>query len=448
MKLTRNWMIAIAAGAAALAGGEWYHHRAALAAAAAAELASEDAGHVQAQLGDINLSAASTGLVISNLDVLIKCRASGQITKFPYDVSDHVKKGDLLVQLDPSDEQPIVDQAVAQVAISQARLDEAKLNAEVADLDLQTATEKADADITAAQVKANNLHNTADRQRQLLEQKLAAPQDYESAQTLAAQADADLEAAVIAKEELKSQAASVEVKKHDVDLAEAQLSSDKIALANAQLQLSYTTITAPMDGVVADVEVEMGTIISSAISNIGGGTTVMTLSDLSKIFVNASVDESDIGGVRVGQSVEITADAFPGKEFSGQVVRIATQGVNTSNVVTFTVKIEVTSKDKDLLKPQMTANVSIIEASRQNVVLVPTAAVFRKDGNVYVTLVKDDGSKEDREVQTGINDGTNVEITSGLQAGETVVLRRSDVGGRWAGQGPARMLGMPLGGRR
>jgi RND family efflux transporter MFP subunit len=446
--MTRNRIIAIAAGAALLLSGwGWYHHHAAAAQAAAA-LASEDMGRAQAQIGNINLSVGSTGLVVSNLDVMIKCQASGQITKFPYDVSDHVKKGDLLLQLDPSDEQPLVDQAAAQVAISQAKLEEAKLNAEVAELDLQTATEKADADITAAQVKANNLHNTADRQRQLLEQKLAAPQDYESAQTLAAQADADLEAAVIAKEELKSQAASAQVKKHDIDLAEAQLKNDQIALANAQLQLSYTTVNAPMDGVVADVEVELGTIISSAISNIGGGTTVMTLSDLSKIFVNASVDESDIGGVRVGQPVEITADAFPATEFSGKVVRIATQGVNTSNVVTFLVKIEVTSENKGLLKPQMTTNVEIVENSRQNVVLVPTAAVFRKDMDTYVTLVKDDGSKEDRQVRTGVNDGTNAEIISGLEAGQTVVLRRSDMGGRWSGQALARSLGNPLGGRR
>ncbi len=445
--MTRNRIIGIVAAATAITSmWGWYYHRAR--AAESQLLATEDVIHSAAQIGDINLSVASTGLVISNLDVAIKCRASGQIIKFPYDVSDHVKKGDLLVQLDPSDEQPFVDQAGAEVAISQARLAEAKLNAQVADLDLQTATEKADADITAAQVKATNLRNTADRQRTLLEQKLAAPQDYETAQTDAAQADADLQAAIIAKQELKSQAASVLVKKQDVDLAEAQLRSDQIALANAQQQLSYTTITAPMDGVVADVEVELGTIISSAISNVGGGTTVLTLSDLSKIFVNASVDESDIGGVRVGQPVEITADAYPGKEFSGQVVRIATQGVNTSNVVTFTVKIEVTSPNKDLLKPQMTTNVSIIEASRRHVVLVPTAAVFRKDRDMWVTVVKGDGSTEDEEVRTGVNDGTNEEIVSGVEAGQTVVVRRGDVNGRWSGLGAVRPLGLPLGGRR
>ena len=95
---------------------------------------------------------------------------------------------------------------------------------------------------------------------------------------------------------------------------------------------------------------------------------------MSHIFVLASVDESDIGGVKVGQKVNITADAFPGKTFTGSVVRIATQGVNVSNVVTFEVKIEVISADKNLLKPQMTANVQVIEASKSNVVMIPMMA--------------------------------------------------------------------------
>ena len=207
--MTRNRIIGIVAAATAITSmWGWYYHRAR--AAESQLLATEDVIHSAAQIGDINLSVASTGLVISNLDVAIKCRASGQIIKFPYDVSDHVKKGDLLVQLDPSDEQPFVDQAGAEVAISQARLAEAKLNAQVADLDLQTATEKADADITAAQVKATNLRNTADRQqhaagrRNWRRRRITKPRE-----TDAAQADADLQAASIAKEELKSQAVAL-----------------------------------------------------------------------------------------------------------------------------------------------------------------------------------------------------------------------------------------------
>ncbi|MGA3066778.1 MAG: efflux RND transporter periplasmic adaptor subunit [Tepidisphaeraceae bacterium] len=446
--MKRNWMSGmwIAAAVVVAAGGFYYRHVRQVQAAAAA---SSDVVHAVAEIGNISQNVATTGLVISNLDVQIKCQASGQVIKFPFDVSDHVKSGDLLLQVDPTDERRMADQAQAAVAISQAKLQEAKLNATVAELDLQTATEQAESNLQSAQIKATNLQNKADRQQQLLLQKLAAPEDYETAQTDAAAAAADLQTAKIAKEQLKSQAASVEVKKQDVVLAEAQLQSDQIALANALQQLSYTTVSAPMDGVVADVEVELGTIISSAIENVGGGTTVMTLSDLSKIFVNASVDESDIGDVRVGQRAVITADAYPGKTFDGSVVRIATQGVNNSNVVTFTVKIEVTSDNKELLKPQMTTNVQIIEAQDNNVVIIPSAAVVRREGKFTVSVVKPDGSTEDRDVEVGINDGTSAEIASGLQPGETVVVHRADANGRWTGMaGITRSLGMSLGGRR
>ncbi|MGD1275855.1 MAG: efflux RND transporter periplasmic adaptor subunit [Tepidisphaeraceae bacterium] len=441
--MRQKWIIVGVSVAVLLAaGGGYYYWRSSR---ASAQTLPSDTYKTTATKGDITQSVACTGTVISNLDVLIKCRASGQITKLPFDISDHVKKGDLLLQLDPIDEQRLADQAEATVAIAQSKLNEAKLNERVAELDLQTATAKADSDVASAQVKATNSRNKANRQQQLLEQKLTSQEDYETAQTDAAQAEADLQTAKIAKEQLKSQAAALEVKKEDITLAEAQLRSDQIALANAKQQLDYTTLLAPMDGVVADLPVEQGTIISSAISNVGGGTTVMTLSDLSKIFVNAAVDESDIGGVQVGQKVQITADAFPGRRFAGTVVRIATQGVNVSNVVTFEVKIEVTGKNKPLLKPQMTTNVQIIEGSKSGVVLLPMQAVFRKEHKTLVSVVKGDGTTEDREVQTGIDDGNNEEIVSGINVGDTVLVHRNESNSRWSG-GPNRPPTFPPGG--
>src|SRR5439155_4332181 len=113
--------------------------------------------------------------------------------------------------------------------------------------------------------------------------------------------------------------------------------SDKVALANARQQRDYTTVTAPMDGVVSALNVQIGVIIASGITNVAGGTTIMTLSDLSHVFVLASVDESDIGTIVVDQPAIITVDAYPGRQFKGKVVRIATKGVNVTNVVTFEV---------------------------------------------------------------------------------------------------------------
>jgi HlyD family secretion protein len=177
--------------------------------------------------------------------------------------------------------------------------------------------------------------------------------------------------------------------------------------------------------------VQIGQIISSGISNVGGGTRVMVISDIIRLFVLASVDESDIGKVEVEQKVIITADAFPGRGFLGKVERIAAKGIEISNVVTFEVKIEVLGKDRSLLKPGMTANVEIIVAEKEKVLLVPSEAVLRKKREHVVRVMKDDGSVEERFVQTGISDGVVTEIISGLIQGEIVAYRRGEARSRW-----------------
>ncbi|MGD0463069.1 MAG: efflux RND transporter periplasmic adaptor subunit [Tepidisphaeraceae bacterium] len=447
MTKTLSIVLVAAAALAATAGGGIFLHQHG---AKAASTLPADTFTAAADRADITQSVSATGPVASNLDVQIKCRAYGEVIKLPFDISDTVKKGDLLIQLDQKDEEVLYDQAKVTLAQSQSRLTEAVENERIAEQDLKTATEQADANIISAQIKATNLEKLAQRQEQLLTQTLAAPQDFETAQTNAAQAEADLQTAKIAKEQLKSQQVALEVKKEDIELAKQQVQLDTIMLQNTKQQMDYTTVISPMDGVIAGLSIQMGTIISSAISNVGGGTSVMTVSDMSHIFVMASVDESDIGGVARGQGVDITADAFPGKHFSGKVVRIATQGVNTSNVVTFEVKVEVTSSNKSLLKPQMTANVQIIEFRKHNVIAVPMPAIVRKQHKTFVTLLKADGSTEDREIEIGINDGENQEIVSGLTGGEQILVHKSDSNSAWSSSGPPRRIPglLPGGGRR
>jgi len=439
-------VLCVAVVASATGVGVFLHGRAAK---AAATTLPDDAFVTPSIRKDLSQIVSATGPVASNLDVAIKCRAYGEVIQLPYDISDNVKKGDLLVQLDTKDEEVILDQAKVTLQQSNSKLKEAVENERIAEQDLRTATEQADANIVSAITKAQNLEKKADRQKQLLAQNLASEEEFESDETDAAQAEDDLQNAKIAKEELKSQEVALETKKEDVELAKEQVQLDTIALGNSQQQLDYCTVTSPLDGVVSDLEIQMGTIISSAISNVGGGTSVLTVSDLSHIFVMASVDESDIGGVTKDQDVDITADAYPGKHFSGKVVRIATTGVSTSNVVTFEVKIEVTSPNKQLLKPEMTANVDIIEASRKEVLTVPMLAIARKQGGFYVTVVKPDGSTEQRQVRVGINDGNDQEILSGLSDGEQVLVHKNDSTSVWSAAAIVKRIpaaGMP--GRR
>jgi len=166
----------------------------------------------------------------------------------------------------------------------------------------------------------------------------------------------------------------------------------------------------------------------------------MVLSDLSRLFILASVDESDIGKVELGQKVIITADAFPGKRFFGKIDRIATKGINVSNVVTFEVKIEVRGRNRSLLKPEMTANVEIIVAEKEDVMMVPSEVVLYKKGGHFVRVKKDDGSIEERPVQSGISNGVDIEITKGLSLDDTIIYRKGEARSRWRTEQSRRSL--------
>src|SRR5262249_27130114 len=137
--------------------------------------------------GSIFQAVSSTGKVVSNLDVDIKCRASGQVIKLPFDVSQSAKKGDLLLQLNPVDQERVVDQAEVALAISQAKLAQAKQNLVVAEQAIKTSRDRANAMLESAQTKAHDSQAKAERRRQLLEQQLGSQEEYDAAQTDAAQ---------------------------------------------------------------------------------------------------------------------------------------------------------------------------------------------------------------------------------------------------------------------
>ncbi|MHC5038674.1 MAG: efflux RND transporter periplasmic adaptor subunit [Planctomycetota bacterium] len=381
--------------------------------------------------GPLRKVVACTGRVVSNLDVQIKCRASGEVIQLPFDVSDTVEKGALLLELDPVNEKRTLNQVRITLSASEARLVIAKKNLEIAERDLATAKEKAQVDLESAKACAADARVKADRMKKLLEKKLGSQEEYDTAETTSVQMDAAMKSAKIRLAELETLEASLEIKRQDIQLAQAQVDTDKIAVQLAEDRLQYTKVNAPISGVVTSRNVEPGQIISSGISNVGGGTTILTLSDLSRMFVLATVDESDIGRVQLDQPTDVTADAFPEKVFPGRVVRIATRGVNVSNVVTFEVKIEVTEGKGSLLRPEMTANVEIVTEKKEDILTVPAEAITKKDGKPFVEVVGPGETTEEREVETGISNGTRTEIVSGLKEGETVRVKRGAGESRW-----------------
>lgn len=203
-------------------------------------------------------------------------------------------------------------------------------------------------------------------------------------------------------------------------------------VAKAQTNLGYATITSPVDGIVLSREVEEGQTVASAMTT---PTLFNIAQDLTDMRVIADVDEADIGGVKEGQRVTFSVDAFPDDTFAGTVTQVRLEATTESNVVTYEVVIAAPNKDLKLL-PGLTANVTIFTAERAGVLAVPTKALRFSPNQALLTAEQ---TVEDVEsptkvwrfdgktfravaVKTGLNSGTMVEIAEGLAEGDKVVV--------------------------
>ncbi len=417
------WIVVTLAVVAVLAAVGWgmAHRR------AEARAALDPSELAVVHIGTVEKCVESAGKVVANLEVDIKCRASGEVEQLPVDISQKVKRGDLLCQLDETDEKLAVRSATVGVTTAEARLAQAKFTLQQGQENLKTSRERAQSALTSAKIRAANTALKTKREQELFDKSLASKEDLETAQTEMAAAQADEDSARIAVEELTQQEIQLQFKEQDVKTAEAQLESSQIALDTQNRALTYTTVTAPIDGTVSALSVQKGTIVASGVSGFSGGTTIMTLSDLSRVFMIATVDEADIGGVQVGQAARIKVASFPGKVFKGEVVRKATKGVNTSNVVTFEVKVEVLDEQKNLLQPEMTGSVTIVEATADNVLTLSQMAINRDGTKAYVTTA--DGQRHD--VTLGLEGTDLVEVKSGVTDGERVAMATAELPTRW-----------------
>ena len=400
--------------------------------------AAEKLAVASAKMGPIKQVVTATGKVASNLDVEIKCRASGEVIKLPFDISDRVKKGDLLLALDPKDVQRTVGQAEANLAAAQARCEQSKAALLTAEKQLAADQKSANATVFAMEARANDAGSKAERERQLLNKKFSSPEVVETAETSVIQAEQKLKTARAQLHTLKAQELKLETLRQQINVNKAQMDASRIALDLAKLQQSYCSIYSPIDGVVSTRTAQIGNIISSGMSASNGGTSVMVLSDLSHIYVLASVDESQIGFVQVGQAANVTGDSFNKTVFTGVVNRIGAKGVKVANVITFEVRIEITSENKTLLKPEMSADASIVVVDKPNVLQVPAYAVISKKEGDFVALHKTDSDDKNlQRVEVGASDGIATEIVSGLPEGTEVLVQDPEAEGHARNSDPS-----------
>ena len=345
---------------------------------------------------NIQVVVQATGSVEALTTVDVGSQVSGTVQALYADFNSVVHVGQVLARLDPS----VFDAQLAQVRASVV-----KAEAEVERLSLSVADAQA----------------TLDRNVRLAEKKLIAQIDLEAAQV------------------------AVQMAKAQVRSADASLIQARASFRQAEVNLQHTVITSPIDGIVLTRSVDAGQTVAASMQ---APTLFLLAADLLHMRVNASLDESDVGGVQAGQPVTFRVDAYPDQVFSGSVAQIRLKPIVAQNVVTYTTIIDVENPELKL-KPGMTATVSIEVARRDNVLTVPAAALrFKptaatlaalggaapaagtKAGSVSSAASPggtalwryDGGTLEGVKVVAGLSDGMTTEIVSGaVTEGESVV---------------------------
>jgi len=327
--------------------------------------------------GPIAAIVTATGTINPVVSVQVGSQVSGKVAQLFADFNSQVVKGQVLAQ---------IDQKPFKARLSQAR----------------AAVKSAKGNLAKSKVLATQRKREFDRMAALR------PQAYVS------QADVDL-----ADTNYRDAAANVEI-------LQAQLDQAQAALASAELDLGYTTIYSPVDGIVVSRNVDVGQTLAAAFQT---PILFVIAQDLTQMQVNANVSESDIGGVKEGTDAHFRVDAYPKQFFEGVVTQVRNAPISVQNVVTYDVVITVSNPDLKL-KPGMTANVTIVTAQKDNALRVPNGALRFRMPNVAVDrkatrvwVLDQDNQPRQVDVTTGIADSLSTEIVGGsLKPGERVII--------------------------
>ncbi len=360
-------------------------------------------------VGNVVRGVTATGTVNPVITVQVGCYDSGPITAIYADFNTSVKAGQLIAKIDPRQFQVKVDQSVAALALARAQLDK-----DLADLAYKKLTLERDTKLLKERAVSQD---TLDNARSAYDQDVA-----------------------------------------EVELDRANIQQAQANLAAAQVNLDYTSIISPVDGTVISRNIDVGQTVAASFQT---PTLFLIAKDLTQMQVDTNVSESDIGNVRNAQVADFSVDAFPGRVFEGTVSQVRQAPITVQNVVTYDVVVTVENPEF-LLKPGMTANVTIVTARRDNVLRVPAQALrfspkSRRAGANDGTAapagqpaqargksprkkrvwVDNAGVLKPVSIATGLDDGNYVEVLSGdLKQGDMVVteqIRPSGAGGAGGG---------------
>lgn len=292
----------------------------------------------------------------------IKSEINGRIISIPVENGQFVKKGDLLCEIDPQTYQTTVDSM--ERTVRQRRL----------------SVEKSERDMK--------------RIKQLHENDFASEEDYLNSIT------------------------SFENDKLQLEIAQA-------ALDNAKIELAKTKILAPHDGMISNLDIFVGNVISGA-GSFSNGTTLMKINDMGTLRVEADLNEIECNKIKTGAPAELTFDSLPGTHFTGTVNYLSSFGVQESSSSTlykFPVRVNFQTEGV-LVRPGTSANLQILVNAAENVPAVPANAVFIENNKRFVFVKKAERHFERREINTGIGNLDFLEVREGLKAGEIISLTR------------------------
>jgi HlyD family secretion protein len=259
----------------------------------------------------LEISVEAAGVIEPIRTVELKSKASGEILEMAAETGDAVQRGQLLVRIDQRTPRNRVAQAQSALA--------------------------------AAQAKLINARSQLERGRKLVSEKWINPADYDKLQL-------------------------------EVATAEAEVVTQRVALENARIALDDTQVRAPASGTILTRRVEPGQVISSPTMDVGGGSLLLTMADLTQVRVRTRVDETDIGKIAPGLAAEVTVASFPGRHFHGTVEKIEPQAVVEQNVTLFPVLITLDNAD-GLLRPGMNVDAQFNVARRENAIVIPVTAL-------------------------------------------------------------------------
>ncbi len=352
--------------------------------------------------GDVARSVVATGKITPITQVEVKSKASGIVEKLFVDINNVVHKGQPLAELD---QQEILDQVAAQ------RAQLASTEANVANFEAALVEDK----VNAAAPDLPMYKVTLDRNIEMVKEGLVPQQSLDNA-------NRDYLAALNKRDTAKAQ---LGVDGAKLKQAKAQVAQSEASLKQLEEQLSYTTIVAPMDGVVLSRDVEIGDAVSSILVLGSTATLVMTVGDTGQVYVKGKVDEADIAHVYLGQPARIKVESFRDRYFQGKVTKISPMGVEKDNVTTFEVRVSINNPGGEL-KAQMTANAEILLDEHKGVLTVPENAVIydaQKNATVEIPDPKEKDGTRKVAVKVGLSNGTLTELLSGLKEGDPVVLQ-------------------------